>query len=307
MARITIGVVGGRGYVGRELVTLLERHEELEMGLMVSARDGLNAGDVAKSALDAYVLALPNGASAPYVSAIEQVRPDAVIVDLSADHRFDDGWVYGQPERLRTKIRGARRIANPGCYATAMQLALAPLVSLLGGPPAVFGVSGYSGAGTTPSPRNNPEDLRDNIMPYALVDHVHEREVSRQLGIRLFFSPHVASFFRGLTCTVSVDLASPMSRADVWERYREAYADETLVQLLEEAPLPRDSVGRHDVRIGGLAVSADGGHAVVVAALDNLLAGAATEALRNVNLALGLPECMGIVGEGNGLSSARSS
>src|SRR4029079_689307 len=144
--------------------------------------DGKSPEDVAGEKLDAYVLALPNGASGAYVEAIAAARPDLVIVDLSADHRFTSSWVYGQPERKRAEIRGARHIANPGCYATAMQLALAPLVPLLEGPANVFGVSGYSGAGTTPSPRNDPEALRDNLMPYALVGHMHEREVTRHVG-----------------------------------------------------------------------------------------------------------------------------
>ena len=87
-----------------------------------------------------------------------------------------------------------------------MQLALAPLVPHLDGPAHVFGVSGYSGAGKKPSPRNDPELLRDNLLPYALVNHVHEREVSHQLGTKVFFAPHVAPFFRGITVTVSCAL-----------------------------------------------------------------------------------------------------
>ena len=200
-----IGINGARGYVGRELVALVGRHGGLELALSVSQRDGASPEDIAAEQLDAYFLALPNGVTAGYVDAITRSRADAVLVDLSADHRFDDTWVYGQPERLRERIRGARRISNPGCYATATQLALAPLTPLLDdAAPAVFGVSGYSGAGTTPSPKNDPEVLRDNLLPYALVEHVHEREVSRQLGRRIFFSPHVAPFFRGITVTVSV-------------------------------------------------------------------------------------------------------
>jgi hypothetical protein len=217
-----------------------------------------------------------------------------VIVDLSADHRFSSSWIYGQPERHRASIRNARHIANPGCYATAMQLALAPLLPLVSGPANVFGVSGYSGAGTTPSPKNDPEALRDNLMPYALAGHVHEREVAAQLGCRLFFMPHVAPFFRGLTVTVSVALAQASAKSALAARYLEAYGAEPLVRFQEEIPLVRDIVGKHDVVIGGLTVSDDERHAVVVATIDNLLGGAATQALRNVNLALGLPEYQGI-------------
>jgi N-acetyl-gamma-glutamyl-phosphate reductase len=290
----TLGVVGSRGYVGRELLNLVERHGDLDLRLAISQRDAKSEADVAATRLDAYVLALPNGAAEPYIEAITSARPDAVIVDLSADHRFDASWVYGQPERKRSAIKSARRIANPGCYATAMQLALAPLLPLLEGPANVFGVSGYSGAGTTPSPKNDPEALRDNLMPYALTGHLHEREVVAQLGCRLFFVPHVAPFFQGLTVTVSVALASPCERADLENRYTLAYESEPLVRVQSEIPLVRDIVGRHDVVIGGLSLSEDGRHAVVVATIDNLLGGAATQALRNLNLALGFPENQGV-------------
>ena len=292
--KMRVAIVGARGHVGSELVELVQRHDGLELALSVSARDGLSPEDIAAAKLDAYLLALPNGATAAYVDAIARTRPDAVLVDLSADHRFDDAWVYGQPERLRDRIRGARRISNPGCYATAMQLALAPLVPLLEGPAAVFGVSGYSGAGTKPSPKNDPEVLRDNLLPYSLVEHIHEREVARQLGCRLFFSPHVASFFRGITATVSVGFAEPQTHEGLTARYEAAYASEPLVTLSADPPLVRDIAGKHHVAIGGLPVSKDGRHAVVVATIDNLLGGAATQALRNLNLALGMPELEGI-------------
>lgn len=301
----TLGLIGSRGYVGRELSTLVEGHGELDLRLAVSQRDGQSAADVAATALDAYVLALPNGTSEPYVEAIGKARPDAVIVDLSADHRFApsaSGWIYGQPERNRAALRDARaprRIANPGCYATAAQLALAPLVPLLEGPAHVFGVSGYSGAGTTPSPKNDPEALRDNLMPYSLTGHVHEREVATQLGCRVFFVPHVAPFFRGLTVTVSVALARATTKDELTARFADAYGGEPMVAFQEAIPLVRDIAEKHGAVIGGLAVSDDGRHAVVVATLDNLLAGAATQALRNVNLALGFPENRGVLAPGD--------
>ena len=291
----TLGIVGSRGFVGRELLTLVGRHGELDLRLSISQRDGKSEVDVAAERLDAYVLALPNGASEPYVRAITSARPDAIIVDLSGDHRFDSAWIYGQPERKRAAIKGATRIANPGCYATAMQLALAPLLPVLEGPANVFGVSGYSGAGTTPSAKNDPEALRDNLMPYALIGHAHEREVAAQLGCRLFFMPHVAPFFQGLTVTVSVALARQCSRAELEGRYADAYGSEPMIRLQQEIPLVRDIRGRHDVVIGGLALAEDVRHAVVVATIDNLLGGAASQALRNLNLALGFPENQGVL------------
>lgn len=290
----SLGLIGSRGYTGQELVKLLEHHPGFDLRLSVSARDNKTESDVAAQKLDAYVLALPNGASESYVTAILKARPDAVIVDLSADHRFTDAWTYGQPERHRAALRKARLIANPGCYATAMQLALAPLVPLLDGPANVFGVSGYSGAGTTPSPKNDPEKLRDNLMPYSLTGHVHEREVERQLGHRLFFMPHVAPFFQGITATVSVAFTAPHSRDELMALYRKTYEGEPMVRVLDDAPLVRDIMGKHHTEIGGVTVSKDETHAVVVATIDNLLGGAATQALRSLNLAFGFPENEGV-------------
>ncbi len=318
-ARARVALIGARGYTGREVLGLLAAHELVEVALVTSGKDAgqkvfpesapredlaelrfeaPSPDEAAARACDAYLLALPNGTSAPWVEAITKARPEASIIDLSADHRFDDAWIYGQPERLRDELRGANRIANPGCYATAMQLALAPLVPLLapGAPPSVFGVSGYSGAGTTPSPKNDPEVLRDNLLPYSLVGHVHEREVTRQLGRAVYFAPHVAPFFRGITCTTSMTFAAPQTREALLERYVAAYEHEPLVVFSDshEPPLVRDIMGRHHVAIGGLALSSDGTHAVVVSTIDNLLGGAATQAVRNLNLALGFPERQGI-------------
>ena len=121
-----------------------------------------------------------------------------MIVDLSADYRFDPTLVLrpaGTHARRATPASAASAI--PGCYATAMQLAIAPMRDVLDGPVQCFGVSGYSGAGTTPSDKNDPDKLRDNLMPYALAGHVHEREVSAQLGHPVEFMPHVAPHFRG--------------------------------------------------------------------------------------------------------------
>jgi N-acetyl-gamma-glutamyl-phosphate reductase common form len=317
--RYSLGLVGARGHVGAELLALLAAHPDFEVALVTSreragepvasAAAGLPAGlafealgpeACAARALDAYVLALPNGRAAAYVEAVGRARPGAVVVDLSADHRFDPAWRYGQPERRRHELAGARRVANPGCYATALQLALAPLVPRLDGPAHAFGVSGHSGAGSAPSPRNDPERLRDNVLPYAPVDHVHEREVSSQLGAPVSFSPHVAPFFRGLSVTVQAPLRAGESLASLDAAYREAYGGEPLVRYLGpgEPPSPRDAALRHDVLVGGLALSRDGRRAGVVAALDNLLAGAATQALRNLNLAFGLPENRAVPGAG---------
>jgi N-acetyl-gamma-glutamyl-phosphate reductase len=234
---------------------------------------------------------LPDGAGDAYVAA---VGPGTVIVDISADHRLDDEWGYGLPELFREKLRGASRIANPGCYATAAQIALAPLVDAIEGVPAVFGVSGYSGAGTTPGPRNDPERLADNLMPYKLVGHNHEKEAVRHLGIPVRFIPHVHPAFRGLLVTAHVPLADAMDGEQVRARFEAAYGGEPLVEIRDEIPELRDGAGHPGLIIGGFETSANGRNAVVVVAEDNLLKGAAVQAVQNINLALGLPEFEGL-------------
>jgi N-acetyl-gamma-glutamyl-phosphate reductase len=310
---IRIGLVGARGHTGSELVRLIGGHPRFELAF-VSSRERAGqalrdhepdyAGDLdyvsfgpeaaAGQVADAIVLALPNGKAAPFVAAVESVAPATVIVDLSADYRFDDAWHYGLPELGREGAAGATRVSNPGCYATAMQLAVAPMRALLDGPVQCFGVSGFSGAGTTPSDRNDPARLRDNLMPYSLAGHVHEREVTRRLGHPVEFMPHVAPHFRGLTVTANLHLRDAANREAVLASYRDRYADEPLVRVLEDAPWVSRIAGQHHAEIGGFTLSDDGRRLVVVATLDNLLKGAATQALQNLNLAFHLPETAGI-------------
>lgn len=310
---IAVGLVGARGHTGAELIRLLAAHPRFELAFVSSRalagqrvadhvpeyRGELRYGAPEHEALpalgsDAVVLALPNGHAAACVAAYDAAGSDPVIVDLSADYRFDDGWFYGLPELTRTAYAGQRRIANPGCYATAMQLAIAPMLEVLEDPVQCFGVSGYSGAGTTPSDRNDPEKLRDNLIPYALTGHVHEHEVTRRLGHPVEFMPHVAPHFRGLTITANMHLSRAFTLDEVRELYRELYDGEPLVHVVQEAPWVSRIAGRHHDEIGGFTLSEDGRRLVVVATEDNLLKGAATQALQNLNLAFGLPELTGI-------------
>jgi len=315
-SRKTIGIVGARGHTGAELIKLVVARPALELAFVSSRElagqlladynvnfhgelryENVDADAVAARTADIVVLALPNGKGEPYVRAIDAVKSagyDPIIIDISADYRFDDTWYYGLPELYRGKYHGQRHVSNPGCYATAMQLAIAPLQDLLAAPPICFGVSGYSGAGTTPSDRNDPEKLRDNLIPYALVDHTHEREVTRHLGLPVEFMPHVAPHFRGITMTVNLWLREAMTAEAIKSRYRERYAGEPLIRIVDEAPWVSLIANRHGVEIGGFAVAPGGKRVVVVATLDNLLKGAATQALQNLNVALGIPELEGI-------------
>jgi N-acetyl-gamma-glutamyl-phosphate reductase / acetylglutamate kinase len=215
-----VALIGARGYTGQALIDLLNKHPNMDLR-HVSSRElagkklqgydkreiiyeNLTPDDVRKMAekgeIDCWVMALPNGVCKPYVDAIDEAgNSETVIIDLSADYRFDPKWTYGLPELVdRRKISEATRISNPGCYATAAQLGIAPLLDFIHGEPVVFGVSGYSGAGTKPSPKNDVKVLENNIIPYSLTDHIHEREISTQLGTPVAFIPHVAVWFQGI-------------------------------------------------------------------------------------------------------------
>lgn len=216
-----VALIGARGYTGQALISLINSHSHLDLR-HVSSRElagkklqgynkreityeNLSPEDVKRMSengdVDCWVMALPNGVCKPFVDAVNQGASDkgSVIVDLSADYRFDNGWTYGLPELInRSEIARATRISNPGCYATAAQVGIAPLVPFLGGQPTVFGVSGYSGAGTKPSPKNDVQFLTNNIIPYSLTDHIHEREISHQLNTDIAFIPHVAVWFQGI-------------------------------------------------------------------------------------------------------------
>ena len=223
-----------------------------------------------------------------------------MIIDLSADYRFDPAWAYGLPELTdRYSLTQANLISNPGCYATAAQLAIAPLLPHIppSAAPSIFGVSGYSGAGTKPSPKNDVANLKDNIIPYSLTDHIHEREISVHLGDRpVHFTPHVASWFQGIHHTISIPLSSSLSSREIRNLYQERYAQEPLVKISGDVPSVRGIAGGHGVEIGGFAVSASGERVVVCATIDNLLKGAATQCLQNLNLRCGFGEFEGVPG-----------
>ncbi|AMD19984.1 HCL167Cp [Eremothecium sinecaudum] len=314
-----VAIVGGRGYTGQNIIRLIQNHKYLELKHVGSRmKKGLKVEEYHKSELiyedlsendvynmelngeiDIWIMAMPNNICKPYVDTIKKVRGNSKIIDLSADYRFSspDIACYGLPELSdRNEIARAKLIANPGCYATAAQLAIAPLVPYTKGRPSIFGVSGYSGAGTTPSKKNDPDFLNNNLVPYALTDHIHEREISSKLATDVSFSPHVGQWFQGITLTINIPIApGSLSKDRIMKIYRNFYADEVLVKIIDEIPLVKDIAGKHYVSIGGFQVSQAQDRVVVVATIDNLLKGAATQCLQNINLALGYSEYEGIL------------
>ncbi|OLY84805.1 Protein ARG5,6, mitochondrial [Smittium mucronatum] len=346
--RKSVGLIGARGYTGHELIKLIDSHPNFDLNV-VSSRElngqkvetyksndinysnltPLDVSNLTKSGeVDTWVLALPNKVSPPFVTAIDEASEQfsishPVIVDLSADNRFDlsGKWTYGLPELFRDKISKEKpfhKISNPGCYATAAQLSIAPIIDHVNFSvgTSIFGVSGYSGAGTTPSNKNDPEFLKDNLIPYSLTGHIHENEIgfsltkyiqsrliehppqnNDKLGYSVRFSPHVASFFRGITLTSHIPLLKPLTKSELLDIYKSFYASEKLVNVYESVPLVKDIANKHSVSIGGITTGENfntGPYVVVVSTIDNLLKGAATQAIQNLNIVCGLDEYTGI-------------
>ncbi|KAL0247704.1 N-acetyl-gamma-glutamyl-phosphate reductase [Cryptococcus tetragattii IND107] len=338
--RKRVALIGARGYTGQNLISLIDNHPHLDL-THVSSRElaGLPLKDYKKSAVnysnlsvedvgkmaeanevDAWVMALPNGVCKPFVDAIDKASKKggkSVIVDLSADYRFENDWTYGLPELYgRDLVKQATRVSNPGCYATNSQLLLAPLMPHLDKMqmPSIFGVSGFSGAGTKSGekdaegrpktvPKISAEDLKGGIRPYSLTDHIHEREASRHLSslipsstnpFSLAFIPNVAPWFSGIISVLTAPLDKSMRASEIIELYEEKYGKEPLVQIQKTVPDVTEVMGKHGWRVGGVQVHSSGKRVVVVGALDNLLKGAATQAMQNLNLALGYEELAGV-------------
>lgn len=226
-------------------------------------------------------------------------------------------WLLDTEIYSRKAVRDAKLISNPGCYATAVQSLVAPILPLLDtqAHPTVFGISGYSGAGTkaAPSgtaakgagatvPKVSPEDLQGGVRPYSLTDHIHEREACRHLGrlagkedFSLAFVPSVAPWFQGIIATLSAPLKAKATAKDVRALYEEFYAGQgPLVELINKVPEVSDIALQHGIKIGGIQVHSSGRRVVVVGGIDNLLKGAATQCVQNLNIALGYDELAGI-------------
>ncbi len=319
--KLSLGLLGARGHVGKELLHLINNHPYIKIawlssrafaGQKISAIlpewkktdpqitvAAITPEQITQRETDIIVLALPNGLAAPYVDALTHMQNKVpLIIDLSADYRFAENWQYMIPEiiqqNLTVDLQKISRISNPGCYATAMQLILMPLKDKLANTPSCFGVSGYSGAGTNPSDKNNPQRLKYNFLPYAAVNHLHEKEVSFQLGETIQFTPHVADFFRGINMTVHLQLSSKWNAQKLTEYFSDFYCQATLIKVQKEIPEIRTVQNKCHAIIGGISVKADGKQATIFCVLDNLLKGAASQAIQNINLACGFSELCGL-------------
>ncbi len=334
---IKAGIVGGTGYTGVELLRLLAAHPDVEIAAITSrgeagtpvarmfpslrGRVDIAFSDPAQTDLTAcqcVFFATPNGV------AMGQARPlvDAgvKVIDLSADFRLKDiptweRWykmkhaapdlvaqaVYGLPEINREMIRGARLIANPGCYATAVQLALLPLVEtdlVDRGHLVADAKSGVSGAGRKAEVDILFAEAGDNFKAYALGGHRHHPEIVQGLkgasgrDVGLTFVPHLVPMIRGILATV---YARVTKEADFQQLFEKRYAGEPFVDVLPPGTQPetRWVRGSNHCRIA-VHRPMGGDTLVVLAVEDNLVKGAAGQAVQNMNLAFGFPETRGL-------------
>jgi len=307
-----IAIIGGRGYTGGELVRLLSSRPDIELVALNSE------GNHGRPVREVHPECGSGLRFTDYsLAEINELKPDLVflcmaegyakdaggrlqsrIVDLSRDLRFRDDSVYGLPEVFRSRIREARVLANPGCYATACILGAYPAVKRGLAERIVFDCkSGYSGAGKTPSYRNDPKNYTDNILAYKISDHDHRKEIILALDLdAVSFTPHVLPVFRGLMATVHIILKKNISGAEVRKLYQEAYASEPFVRILDRIPELHDVQNNNLCCLGGFETD-DAGRLTVISVIDNLLKGASGQAVQNMNLMLGLPESAGLAAE----------
>jgi len=322
---LPVGILGASGYAGRELCALVERHPRLDLvwataheqhGAPVPGQSGrlrfVAAADAPLADAALVFSALPHGTSAGWVAQAHATG--ARVIDLSSDLRPGNavalpagtgpiGGIYGLPELDREAVRVAGIVANPGCYATAVLLAVLPVLATgliaRGGTVSVAAASGVTGAGNSPRRDLLFAEVTENYRAYAAGnDHRHLREmraVFDRFGTDadLIFVPHLLPVARGIVATVTVPLAEPI--ADPLGFWRAHYADEPFIEIDAEPPSLRDVVHRNVARI---SVAAAAGvrrpTLVVTVAIDNLLKGASGQAIQNANLLLGFEETTGL-------------
>ncbi|HXT18128.1 MAG TPA: N-acetyl-gamma-glutamyl-phosphate reductase [Gemmatimonadaceae bacterium] len=317
MNKIPVGVLGASGYAGRELCALIQRHPGLSLTFATANEQRgttVRAGgrdltfvapdDAALDDVELVFSALPHGASKEWV---ERIRiAGARAVDLSADLRPGNGCEgipYGLTELTRELVSGAAVVANPGCYPTSILLALAPLFErglvADGATIVANSASGVTGAGNSPKRELLFGEVSEDYRAYGIGNtHRHLNEMRATLGTwnaaaDLVFTPHLLPVARGILSTITVPLARPL--ADSLAPWNEAYAGEPFIEVVKETPSLRDVAYRNVVRISAtMLANTRQPMLLVTSAIDNLMKGAAGQAVQNANLMLGLDEVAGL-------------
>jgi N-acetyl-gamma-glutamyl-phosphate reductase len=328
-----VGVVGASGYAGVELLRLCAAHPDLDVAVAAArSHAGATVADHTPSlaaaypsltfdatdpavldGLDLVFCALPHGESQKLVPAL--VGRVGAIVDLAADFRLRDpalypAWygeehhapalldqfVYGLPELFRADLAGATLVAAPGCYPTAAALALAPfaragLIEATG--IVVDAASGVSGAGRGPSDRLHFGAVDEDFTAYGLLDHRHTPEIEQAVGAQVLFTPHLAPMVRGILATSYARPTGELTTDDALGVLRDAYAGEPFVVVSDRSPSTKAAAGSNCAHLTA-RVDQRTGWLVVLAALDNLVKGAAGQAVQCANAVLGRPETTGL-------------
>ncbi|CAL9284258.1 MULTISPECIES: N-acetyl-gamma-glutamyl-phosphate reductase [unclassified Streptomyces] len=333
---VRVAVAGASGYAGGELLRLLLAHPGVEIGALTgnsNAGQPLGAlqphllplaGRVLKPTTaevlaghDVVFLALPHGQSA---AVAEQLGDEVLVIDMGADFRLRDPadwerfygsphagtWPYGLPELpgARAALEGSKRVAVPGCYPTAVSLALFPAyVHGLAEPEAVIvAASGTSGAGKAPKPHLLGSEVMGSMSPYGVGGgHRHTPEMAQNLGaaagqpVTVSFTPTLAPMSRGILATCSAKAKPGTTARDLRAAYEKAYADEPFVHLLPEGQWPATASvqGSNAVQVQ-VAYDGTADRVIAVSAIDNLTKGTAGGAVQSMNIALGLPEETGL-------------
>jgi len=310
-------VLGASGYAGRELCALVLRHPSLSLAFAsANEQRGTTARiagqdvpfvateDVSLSSAELVFSALPHGASKEWVGRIREAGARAI--DLSADLRPGNGCegiAYGMTELNRASVTGAELVANPGCYPTSILVALAPLFErgLVADGATIIAnsASGVSGAGNSPKRELLFGEIAENFRAYGVGNtHRHLNEMNATLeawgaNADLVFTPHLLPVARGILSSITVPLSRPID--DALAPWRESYAGEPFIEVTNEQPALRDVVYRNVVRIGVSPIAGTRTPMLLItSAIDNLLKGAAGQAVQNANLMLGLDETAGL-------------
>ncbi|MFF4786569.1 N-acetyl-gamma-glutamyl-phosphate reductase [Streptomyces griseorubiginosus] len=333
---VRAAVAGASGYAGGEVLRLLLAHPEVEIGALTgNSNAGQRLGSLQPHLLpladrvlqettadalaghDVVFLALPHGQSA---AVAEQLGPDVLVVDMGADFRLKDAadwekfygsahagtWPYGLPELpgARTRLAGSKRIAVPGCYPTAVTLALFPAYAagIAEDQAVIVAASGTSGAGKAPKPNLLGSEVMGSMSPYGVGGgHRHTPEMIQNLSevagaqVSVSFTPTLAPMPRGILATCSAAAKPGVTAEGVRAVYEKAFADEPFVHLLPEGQWPATAsvYGSNGVQVQ-VALDEAVGRIIAISAIDNLTKGTAGGAVQSMNIALGLPEELGL-------------
>lgn len=317
MNKIPVGVFGASGYAGRELCALINRHprfalafatanEQRGASVRLGGRDVqyIATEDAPLSSAALVFSSLPHGASKVWVQAARNAG--ARVVDLSSDLRPGngcDGAAYGLTELAREHVKTADIVANPGCYPTSILFALAPAIAAglvaRGSAIQINSASGVTGAGNAPKRELLFAEIADDFRAYGIGNtHRHLAEMRATLAAwgadaDLVFTPHLLPVARGILSTITLEIDSDIAEPGaIWN---EAFAGEPFLEYSTEAPALRDVVHRNVVRVHvSRLASVRRPTLLVLSAIDNLMKGAAGQALQNANVMLGVPETEGL-------------